>query len=198
MGPSTMPATGQRNKREGFERPARGHESLDGCPRTGPGEQRGCCPWRGPPCRWVRPCDKAEVWHCVFGKCEHGSREFVLPAMTQNTGDFDRDGREIQNTEVRERRRLGKRFRGGRGGGCHASTRPEWVASACVCSDCHLQGLCNFRKYVSGEIVQLSCFGEPEASHSHSSFGDNTEGSGSRPKYFLGFLSQESTGCDSS
>lgn len=116
MGPSTVPATGQRNKREGFERPARGHESLDGCPRTGPGEQRGRCPWRGPPCRWVRPCDKAEVWHCVFGKCEHGSREFVLPAMTQNTGDFDRDGREIQNTEVRERGRLGKRFRGGRGG----------------------------------------------------------------------------------
>lgn len=145
----------------------------------------------------MRPCDKAEVWHCVFGKCEHGSREFVLPAMTQNTGDFDRDGREIQNTEVRERGRLGKQFRGGRGGVVMPAPGPSgWPrpVSAVIAT---FRGFATSEN-VSGEIVQLSCFGEPEASHSHSSFRDNTEGSGSRPKYFLGFLSQESTGCDSS
>lgn len=85
-----------RNRTERFKRPARGNKSRDGCPGTGPGGA-------------VRPLsvvgatlsvDEATregrgVGHCVFGKREHRSREFVLPVRTQNIGDFDGDGREI-------------------------------------------------------------------------------------------------------
>lgn len=63
-----------------------------------------------------------------------------------DTGGFDRGGRKFQNTGPRKQEKV--REMGLQVQGYHASTRPKWVASACVCSDCHLQGLCSFRKSV--------------------------------------------------
>lgn len=57
-------------------------------------------------------------------------------------------------TETGERSRTQRYEKGedeGRGFvevGVSCQRQAEWVASACASSNCHLQGLCNFRKYV--------------------------------------------------
>lgn len=95
-----------------------------------------------------------------------------------NTGDFDRSGRKFQNTGPRKQEKV--REMGSQVQGYYASTRPKWVASACVYSDCHLQGLCSFRKSVYEKTVQLNYFGEPWALIVPSLFGMITKVSGVR------------------
>lgn len=76
----------------------------------------------------------------------------------------------------------------------HTVTRPQRVASACVYSDCHLQGLCSFRRCVWERRQSNSAASESQGPlHSYNpSFWGDSRGIG--PQCLLGFLSQENYG----